>query len=88
MSFDALCGHITRHVVETDVVEAIESRGGEVAKKSKIVRREYTKADVKELRAHSKGRTPVAKITELMKRTEGSLRQKALKLGIRLGHRR
>jgi hypothetical protein len=62
----------------------------EMAKKAnkKIVRREYTKADVKELRAHSKARTPIAKIVKLTKRTEGSLRQKALKLGIRLGHQR
>jgi hypothetical protein len=61
----------------------------EVAKKlKKIVRREYTKADVKELRAHSKAKTPLAKLVKLTKRTEGSLRQKALKLGIRLGHRR
>jgi hypothetical protein len=61
-----------------------------VAKKTKkkIVRREYSKADVKELRAHSKARTPVDKIMKLTKRTEGSLRQKALKLGIGLGHRR
>jgi hypothetical protein len=62
----------------------------EVAKKSKkkIVRCEYTKADVKELRAHSKAKTPIAKIVKLTKRTEGSLRQKALKLGISLGQRR
>ena len=62
----------------------------EVAKKTKkkIGRRKYTKADVKELRAHSKARTPLAKIVKLTKRTEGSLRQKALKLGISLGHRR
>jgi hypothetical protein len=60
-----------------------------MAKKAKkVVRREYTKADVKELRAHSKAKTPVTKIAKLTKRTEGSLRQKALKLGIRLGHRR
>jgi hypothetical protein len=60
----------------------------EVAKKTKtIVRREYTKADVKELRAHSNAKTPIARIMKLTKRTEGSLRQKALKLGIRLGHR-
>jgi hypothetical protein len=61
-----------------------------VAKKAKktVVRREYTKADVKELRAHSKALTPVAKIVKLTKRTEGSLRQKALKLGIKLGHLR
>ena len=62
----------------------------EVAKKAekKIVRREYTKADVKDLRAHSKAKTPIAKIIKLTKRTEGSLRQKARNLGISLGHRR
>ena len=60
-----------------------------MAKAKKIItRREYTNADVKELRAHSKAKTPVAKIAKLTKRTEGSLRQKAIKLGIRLGHRR
>jgi hypothetical protein len=58
------------------------------AKKKAVVRREYTKADVKELRAHSKARTPVVKVAKLTKRSEGSLRQKALKLGIKLGHRR
>ena len=60
-----------------------------MAKKAKkIVRREYTRADVKELRAHSKAKTPVVKIMKLTKRSEGSLRQKALKLGIKLGHQR
>lgn len=54
----------------------------------KIVRREYTKTDVKELRAHSRAKTPVTKIAKLTNRTVGSLRQKALKLGIPLGHRR
>ena len=56
--------------------------------KKKMVRREYTTADIKELRAHSKAKTPVAKIAKLTKRSVGSLRQKALKLGIRLGDRR
>jgi hypothetical protein len=60
-----------------------------VAKKTKTrVRREYTKADVKELRAHSKARTPVVKIAKLTKRTVGSLRQKAQTLGFGLGHQR
>lgn len=58
------------------------------ATKKTAVRREYTAADVKELRAHSKMKTPVVKIAKLTKRSVGSLRQKALKLGIRLGHRR
>jgi hypothetical protein len=62
-----------------------------LAKKTKtkgVVRREYTKAEVKELRAHSKARTPVAKIAKLTKRSVGALRQKALALGIGLGHQR
>jgi predicted ABC-type exoprotein transport system permease subunit len=42
--------------------------------KKKILRREYAKADVKKLRAHSKARTPLAKIMKLMKRTEGPSR--------------
>jgi hypothetical protein len=39
----------------------------EIAKKAKkkVVRREYTKGDMNELRAHSKARTPIAKDTEV-----------------------
>jgi hypothetical protein len=58
------------------------------AKNKPVVRREYTKKDVKELRAHSKAKTPVAKIARLTKRSVGSLRQKALMLGLGLGHQR
>jgi hypothetical protein len=56
--------------------------------KRKTVRRPFSKEDIKILRAHSKARTPVSKIVKQMKRTEGSLRQKALKLGFGLGHQR
>jgi NADH:ubiquinone oxidoreductase subunit len=59
-----------------------------MAKSNKIVRREWKKADIKELRAHSKAKTPVAKIMKQTKRSEGSLRQKALVLGFGLGHQR
>ncbi len=45
-------------------------------------------AKAKKIVMYSKAKTPVAKIAKLTKRTEGSLRQKAIKLGIRLGHRR
>ena len=51
-------------------------------------RRPWTKADHRELKAHSRNRTPVPKISRAMKRTAGALRQQALKLGIGLGHRR
>jgi hypothetical protein len=57
-------------------------------KNGKLVRREWTKADIKELKAHSKARTPVAEISKETKRTVGALRQKALHLGIGLGHQR
>ena len=51
-------------------------------------RKAWTKAHYAELRKHSKARTPVVKISKAMKRTIGSLRQQALKLGIGLGHQR
>jgi hypothetical protein len=59
-----------------------------MAKKVKIGRRPFTKDEVKALKAHSKSRTPVAEIAKQMKRTVGSLRQKAIRLGIGLGHAR
>jgi hypothetical protein len=59
-----------------------------VAKKTRSKRKEYTKDDVKLLKAHSKARTPVVTLSKLMKRSEGSLRQKARTLGIGLGHQR
>ena len=60
-----------------------------MAKKAKKrTRRFYTEDDVKQLRAHSKARTSVVKIAKQMKRSEGSLRQKAIALGIGLGHQR
>jgi hypothetical protein len=58
------------------------------AKAKKPARKPYTASDVKLLRQHSRARTPVSKIARLMKRSEGSLRQKALKLGVGLGHQR
>jgi hypothetical protein len=56
--------------------------------KEKRTLRSWTKIEYRELKAHSKSKTPVAKISKAMKRTVGALRQQALKLGIPLGHRR
>jgi hypothetical protein len=50
--------------------------------------RAWTKKDIAELKAHSKSRTPVAKISKVMKRTVDALRRKAGIVGIRLGHHR
>jgi hypothetical protein len=57
-------------------------------KAKKNVRREYTRDDVKALKAHSKARTPITKISKQMKRTVSALRAKAHQLGIGLGHQR
>jgi hypothetical protein len=51
-------------------------------------RREWTKEEVREIKGHSRARTSVAKMSKLMKRTAGALRQKAWDLGLPLGHRR
>jgi hypothetical protein len=60
-----------------------------MAKKAKRAkRREWTKDDVRELRRHSREKTPVAKLSRLTKRTVGALRQKAFQLDLSLGHRR
>lgn len=57
-------------------------------KTKRALRKPYTKEDVKTLKAHSKARTPVAKIAKTMKRSVASLRNKAVALGIGLGHQR
>jgi hypothetical protein len=59
-----------------------------IARRKRIVRRDWTRADVKELRQHSKNKTPVKAISRALKRTPGALRQKARVLEIPLGHRR
>ena len=54
------------------------------ATRKQVTRRGWTASDERELRKHSKARTPVAKISRAMKRTPGALRQKARHLGSRL----
>jgi hypothetical protein len=57
-------------------------------KKQKLTRREWTAADLKVLKSHSKQRTPVLKVSKEMKRTIGALRAKAHQVGLGLGHQR
>jgi hypothetical protein len=56
--------------------------------KKKQIRREWSAADLRALKAHSKARTPVTKISKELKRTVGALRAKAFHLGFGLGHQR
>jgi hypothetical protein len=48
----------------------------------------WTNEDVRQLKAHSKRRTPVVEVAKALKRTEGAVRQKAKSIGVGLGHRR
>ena len=54
----------------------------------RVARREWSAQDERELRRHTKNKTPVKDISKALKRSVGALRQKALHLGIPLGHRR
>jgi hypothetical protein len=55
-------------------------------KKTSAHRTPWTKENVRELKGHSKARTPLPEIAKKMKRTERALRRKAGILGIGLGH--
>ena len=59
-----------------------------MARGRKRVVRTWTAQDEKELKKHSKSKTPVKVIAKALKRTPGALRQKARQLGISIGHRR
>jgi hypothetical protein len=58
------------------------------AKSARRVVKPWTKEDVRTLKTHSKARTPVSKVSKVMKRTVGALRRRAGILGLGLGHRR
>ena len=57
-----------------------------MAKKVVRISRPWSKEDIRDLKAHSKARTPVANVAKSMKRTEGAVRQKAKTIPIGLGH--
>jgi hypothetical protein len=57
-------------------------------KKKTLVGNPWTKEDLRQLKAHSKTRTPVVEVAKAMKRTEAAVRQKAKTIGVGLCHRR
>ena len=59
-----------------------------MSKKKTPVRSPWTKDDIRQLKAHSKARTPVVEVAKAMKRTEAAVLQKAKTIEIGLGHRR
>ena len=56
--------------------------------KKRAVRRPWSKADERELRDHSRNKSPIKTVVKSMRRTAGALRQKAFSMGLSLGHRR
>ena len=72
---------------DTPVANHLENVMAKKAKR-RVKRAPWTKSHIAELRKYSKDKLPVKKISRLMKRTVGALRQKARGLGIRLDHRR
>jgi hypothetical protein len=72
------------------LIAAAAAGEGQMASKRarRVKRRAWSSADVRELKTHSRKKSPVKRIAKAMKRTAGALRQKALSLGLPLGHRR
>jgi hypothetical protein len=58
-----------------------------VTRTKRVIRRDWTRDEVKQLKKHSKAKTPVKTVSRALKRTPAALRQKAYALGISLGHR-
>jgi hypothetical protein len=64
-------------------------RGVEAMPKKKTpVRNPWTKDDIRQLKAHSKTRTPVVEVAKAMKRRGGGPAKGEETIGLGLGHRR
>ena len=75
---------------QTATIQDRSAEGGveDMPKKKPTVRKPWTKEDLRQLKVHSKKKTPAAEVAKAMKRTEAAVRQKATTIGIGLGHRR
>ena len=71
-----------------DIATGIDRDAVLVAQRKTAHKTLWTKDDVRELKAHSKARTPLPVIAKKMKRTERALGVRREILGIGLGHRR
>lgn len=63
---------------------AAPDNGAKMAKKKKIVRRAWTKDDLRTFKSMAKQKRGVRKIAKALKRTPGATAVKAAKLGISL----
>jgi septal ring factor EnvC (AmiA/AmiB activator) len=76
--------------IEANNSPSLQSKESELKKTNtkKRTRRDWTAADLKALKTHSKQRTPVVKVSKELKRSVAALRYKAHMLGLGLGHQR
>jgi hypothetical protein len=58
------------------------------ATKKRAIRRDWTRDEVRQLKKHSRDKTRVKAISRALKRTPGTIRQKAYALEIPVGHPR
>jgi hypothetical protein len=63
---------------------AAPGNGAKMAKKKKVVRRAWTKDDVRTLKSMARQKQGVRKIAKALKRTPGATTVKAQKLGVSL----
>jgi hypothetical protein len=75
-------------MVKKATTKKIAVKKATAPKTARRVIKPWTKDDIRSLKAHSKARTPVEKISKEMKRTVGALRRRAGILGIGLGANR
>jgi hypothetical protein len=69
-------------------VKKVAAKKTTAPKSARRVIKPWSKEDIRSLKAHSKARTPVEKVSKEMKRTVGALRRRAGILGIGLGANR
>jgi hypothetical protein len=69
-------------------IDPLEGGMEAMPKRRTTMRKPWTNEDLRQLKAHSKARTPAADVAKEMKRTEAAVRQKATTIGVGLGHRR
>jgi len=70
-----------------EAYKTIHMTGVEMAKPKKIVRRAWTKEDVRQMKAMAKAKAGVKKISRTLKRTPGATSVMAAKLGVSLSMR-
>jgi len=69
------------------VIQAFFEEGTEMAKKKKVVRRAWSKEDVRTLKTLAKQKVGAAKIAKALKRTTRAVENKSYLLGVSLDTR-